>query len=148
MTPPTSLHLSPQTEAVLRLAFDEGVRAAVEPCGYLLGRDGPAGRLLVVRAEPGRNVHPAPAAAFRLAPEEHLAVRRVARAEDLRVVGCWHGHLEGPARPSRADADGLGPLGPFVALIIGREGAARPRLRAWWRDRDAAAWRELPLLAD
>lgn len=137
------LHLDPLVAASLRLAWAEGVEARAEPCGYLLGIEAEDGvRVTHVRA--GVNGHPQPERGFLLGPTEQLAVRREARAVGERVVGLWHGHLVGSAHPSRADTEGLGPLGPTLMLIAGREGLEPPRLRAWrWA---GEAWSELALV--
>ena len=141
--PPPSLHLAPALAAEIRLAWVEGAAAGREPCGYLLGEDLGRDGLHVHAVRSGRNVHPQPERAFALAPEEHLAVRREARTAGWRVLGCWHGHLVGEARPSRADAEGLGPLGPHLALIAGQAPEDPPELRAWHLD--AGAWTEIAL---
>lgn len=149
--PERPLILPAAVQAALRVAWEAGVAEVREPCGYLVGTLR-ADELWVERAPAGANVHPAPARAFALAPLEHLAARRAARADGLRVIGCWHGHLRGDARPSRADLAGLGPLGPALMLILGREpGREPPVLRAWRRDAQAAPGaglpvREVPLL--
>ena len=126
----------------LEAAWREGRRTGVEPCGYLLGT-AEDGVLHVAEVRAGRNVHPRPATAFALAPGEHLAVRREARAAGLRVLGCWHGHLQGAPRPSRADAAGLGPLGPHLALLVGHGPSGAAEVRAWLRADEA--WVELAI---
>ena len=140
-----SLRLPAVLAAALRVAWLDGVAEQREPCGYLIGGVAPDGSLEIVRAPTGVNVDPEPARAFRLAPEEHLAMRREARQVGARVLGLWHGHLVGDARPSRADADGLGPLGPQVALILGADADDPPRLAAWRRVEGASGWEELPV---
>ena len=130
--PERPLHIPAAVVAALRLAWEEGRQAGREPCGYLVGEEGGEGTV-VHDAPSGANVHPEPARAFALDPMEHLGVRRLARARGLRVLGCWHGHLRGTPRPSRADLEGLGPLGPGLMLIAGPGGDDPPRLRAWRR---------------
>lgn len=119
-----TLRLAPAVRAALESAWREVGEA--EPCGYLLGRGDAATRFLR-----GRNVHPRPAFAFRLAPEEQLAVRRAARVEGLEVLAVWHGHRIGAARPSRADREGHGRLAPPWMVIAGRGPDGAVSVRAY-----------------
>ena len=142
--PPHPLRLAPAVAAAIRAACETA--GGAEPCGYLVGRADDRGVLRVEAAWPGRNVHPAPRMAFLLDPDEQLEARRRARVAGLRLLGFWHGHLEGPATPSRADEAGLDALAPGLMLIAGREGPDPPVLRAFVRR--ASDWTVLPLQVD
>lgn len=78
-------------------------RAAMprEACGLLIGRrvDGLA---VVERTIEARNVAEGDER-FEVDPLDHLAAQREARATGLEVIGAWHSHPEGPARPSQSD---------------------------------------------
>lgn len=73
-----------------------------ESCGVLLGRvEGGLRRVtLAVRC---RNDDPAPARRYALDPLEILAAVKLARRRGEEVVGFYHSHPGGPARPSAAD---------------------------------------------
>ena len=97
-----------------------GALCANEPCALLLGRRDAAG-LSVLEVRPAQNVHPLPEEAFLAAPDDAVRAEREARERGLCVVGAWHGHPRGPARLSRADAEGLS----LAALAPGRDGVPR-----------------------
>lgn len=127
--------------AFLRRAWRRALARGAEPCGYLLAPAAQPGRICA--AWPGQNRHDAPARAFLLDPEEQMEVVRRARGEGLRVVGIWHGHLEGPPRPSAADTSGHGVLAPPLMLIVGRESSDEPRMRLWRRGGEASEFTEV-----
>lgn len=118
-----------------------------EPCGLLLGwREGDAAR--IARAIEASNVHPSPVAAFEIAADEHARIAREARSDGLEVVGFWHGHLTGPPRPGRRDAEGLAAAedlaqGSLLLAIAGR-GAGRTVVVRTWRRRHRRL-HEIPL---
>ena len=117
-------------------------QAPKECCGLLVGKD-----RRVDLALPMTNVDPRPRAGFRIDPAEHLAVRRVLRrlVPSLEIVGVYHSHPEGRARPSARDiaeshypdwlyviVDGSGRA--FGVFQI-RQGAARRVSARWLRPR-------------
>lgn len=69
-----------------------------ECCGLLLGRDG-----RILEAVRARNLADEPATRFLIAPEDHFAARRAARAGGLEVVGFYHSHPRSEAEPSSLD---------------------------------------------
>jgi proteasome lid subunit RPN8/RPN11 len=73
-----------------------------ESCGVLLGRAA-GGDREVTRALPCRNAHPEPEHRYQLDPAELLAAVRSARAGGEEVVGFYHSHPHGPARPTATD---------------------------------------------
>lgn len=77
-----------------------------EICGVLGGEydPGPGGRSHVHSQYPTTNVADSPHTRYRIDPEEQLAVfeRLEDRGED--IVGFYHSHPRGPARPSETDA--------------------------------------------
>jgi proteasome lid subunit RPN8/RPN11 len=71
-----------------------------ECCGLLVGR---AGRVLF--AKPTRNVDARPDARYEVDARQHLDLQRALRdtVPSLDVIGVYHSHPEGPARPSATD---------------------------------------------
>jgi proteasome lid subunit RPN8/RPN11 len=93
-----------------------------EACGILLGRES-----RIERAQPARNVHPKPQTHFEIDPQALIDAHRAARAGGPQVVGYYHSHPTGPARPSdidRLQATGDGRLW----AIIGESSVT------FWRD--------------
>ncbi len=71
-----------------------------ECCGLLVGE----GRRVDI-AVPLSNIDPKPRTGFRIDPAEHIAVRRILRrvTPGRDIVGVYHSHPAGPARPSPRD---------------------------------------------
>ncbi|MBW6529199.1 M67 family metallopeptidase [Sphingomonas citri] len=99
---------------------DELVAAAAgsadEVCGLLLGRGE-----RVERAPPCRNVAATPAVRFELDPAALLAAHRAARAGGPAVLGHYHSHPSGDARPSPRDAADAVPDGSLWLIVAGGE---------------------------
>jgi proteasome lid subunit RPN8/RPN11 len=87
---------------ILQDAFDRIVAHAVEEkpnecCGLLIGSAD-----LVHDAVRARNVRRSPTK-FEVAPADHFAALRKARAAGLEVIGAYHSHPNGPSGPSETD---------------------------------------------
>jgi len=111
----------------LRLALvNQAVRESPrECCGLLLGS---GNRIQFAVPAPNRA---AGRTRFRLDPRLHLDVQRTVRrfTPPLDIVGAYHSHPAGPARPSERDvAEAHYPN--WVHLIVGL-GAPRPRVSAF-----------------
>ena len=101
-------------EAILRHAERANPR---ECCGVLVGREGE-----ILEAVEARNLADDPNRYF-LDPEDHIVIRRRARAAGLAVVGFYHSHPHSAARPSETDrAEATYP--DHLYLIVG-EGEVR-----------------------
>ena len=88
-----------------------------ECCGVLVGREGE-----ILKAVEARNLADDPNRYF-LDPEDHIVIRRRARAAGLAVVGFYHSHPHSAARPSETDrAEAAYP--DHLYLIVG-EGEVR-----------------------
>ena len=74
-----------------------------EACGLLVGRWSAAGHCRVRRAVPSANLSPDPSVAFEIDPALRLDLQRRLRGGSQRVVGLYHSHPDGPARPSARD---------------------------------------------
>ena len=89
-----------------------------ECCGFLLGR-GAEIRFASAMA----NVAPRPAHAYRIDSREHIALRRVLRTVEpaLEIVGVYHSHPSGSARPSAQDVHEAH-YPDWIHLIVGFSG--------------------------
>lgn len=98
-----------------QLAKDAAPR---ECCGLLLGtRDGEIFHISDIH--PARNLA-AQADRFDIAPRDHFAAQRSARASGVMVIGCYHSHPGGTAQPSATDLAGAGQE-EFLWLIANGE---------------------------
>ncbi len=82
-----------QMETAARSAFPR------EACGILLGE----GERITDFRE-AQNVHPTPETHFEIDPQTLIDAHRCARAGGAQVIGYFHSHPVGPARPSATDA--------------------------------------------
>lgn len=98
-------------------------RAALpgECCGLLLGERNGAG-FAACALHPAHNLSATPDR-FEIAAEDHFAAQRRARSGHMKVIGCYHSHPDGAARPSQADLAGAGEQ-DFVWLIAGQDAMA------------------------
>lgn len=95
--------------------------APFEACGLLLGH-----ALHVRRAVPTANLARS-TTRYEVSPEEHFAAIRLARADDMFVIGAYHSHPNTGAEPSPTDRDAA--FADFIFLIAAP--LATPSLRAW-----------------
>jgi len=81
----------------------QAARAAApeECCGLLVGTLDPAPRVL--RLVPAANVHPEPRLFFEIDPKTHVDTLRALRQSGEVLIGHYHSHPAGPARPSPRD---------------------------------------------
>ena len=101
--------------------------APSESCGVLIGRgpDG-SGEAVVERVTWARNLRARSSRdSYELDPEGLLAAECAARARGQRVLGVWHSHPAGEARPSETDRAGAWEGWSYV--IVGGAG----RVRSW-----------------
>jgi proteasome lid subunit RPN8/RPN11 len=90
------LTLSPAAHAAILAAAQEA--HPNEACGLLLGT-----ARHIHTALPAANVHPDPARHFEIDPAALIAAHRAARAGGPQVIGYFHSHPNGLARPSATD---------------------------------------------
>jgi proteasome lid subunit RPN8/RPN11 len=112
-----------------------------ECCGLLLGdAGGPSGAITVHRAEPTRNLAPAPTR-YDIDPADHFRILRQARAASLAVIGAYHSHPTSAPVPSPTDlAEGW----PNFLYLIATLCPLDPAIRAYLFD--GPSYRELRLL--
>ena len=94
-----------------------------ECCGLIAGR----WREEIAEAlklHPARNIA-ASNDRFEIHPEDHFAAFRAARRDGHTLIGCYHSHPNGVARPSATDQAGAGEDG-FLWLIAALTAAEGP----------------------
>jgi proteasome lid subunit RPN8/RPN11 len=129
-----------------RGAYDRVVSHAesggeAEVCGVLAGTRGTDGEPSVVTdARETENVAETPRTRYRIDPEEQLATIEAIEAEGLDVVGFYHSHPAGPARPSETDA-ARATWSDYSYVICALDG--HPFVGSWrWRGDDEGFERE------
>jgi proteasome lid subunit RPN8/RPN11 len=94
--------------ADLQARIEDETRGAFprECCGLIEGtrQDGEAHAIAL---HPARNIATL-ADRFEIAPEDHFAALKTARANGRDLIGCYHSHPNGKAAPSAADLAGAG----------------------------------------
>ena len=94
---------------------------AREICGLLLGHDGAVDAIVEAT-----NVAANPARTFEIDPRVQIDAVRAARAGGLPVMGCYHSHPGGVARPSAHDLD-MARLGSVWLIVAGADVTAWKR---------------------
>ncbi len=87
-----------------------------EACGILLGRG-----TVIHTALPAANVHADPACHFEIDPAALVAGHKAARAGGPQVLGYYHSHPNGLARPSTTDRASASGDGRVWAIAAGGE---------------------------
>jgi proteasome lid subunit RPN8/RPN11 len=92
-----------------------------ECCGLLEGeRDGDC--VTVTMLHPARNLS-GDADRFEIDPADHIRAQKAAHSQGRAIVGCYHSHPGGVARPSARDAQGAA-QDDFVWLIAAQDEVA------------------------
>jgi len=114
--------LAAEIEAEARAAFPR------ECCGLIEGVwEGEKARGLALHPAPHGNEH-----RFAIAPELHFAAQKKARTAGHRLIGCYHSHPGGLARPSGEDRKGAGEEN-FLWLIVALRSPDAPVALTAWR---------------
>jgi proteasome lid subunit RPN8/RPN11 len=113
------------TELLAQITAEAARSPDVEVCGLLLGTTG-----MVEVIEPCTNVAADPARRFEIEPVRLLGAHRRARAGGPAVVGHYHSHPTGTARPSPRDAADAAADGSLWLIVGGGE------VTAWRAVRD------------
>ncbi|MDB5734669.1 MAG: peptidase [Alphaproteobacteria bacterium] len=108
--------LAPPLRSQVQQLADEA--APRECCGLLVGAR-EEGVLRVTSLYPARNLA-VETDRFEIAPQDHFAAQRSARANGFAVIGCYHSHPGGAAQPSATDLAGAVQDG-FLWLIANGE---------------------------
>jgi desampylase len=104
---------------VARIRQEAAEAAPRECCGLLEGLCEDASRLTVTALHPARNLAAEPDK-FEIDPRDHIAAAKVARGRGRAIIGCYHSHPGGAARPSAADLAGAAEDN-FLWLIVAEE---------------------------
>ena len=93
--------------AAVRTAICERAREGrpTEICGVLGGSYEPEGTSRVHSQYPAANVAETPRTRYEIDPERQLAIFDRLEARGDEIVGFYHSHPRGPARPSETDAE-------------------------------------------
>lgn len=108
--------------------------APEECCGLLLGRDA------IEEARPAANFAADRRRCFEIDPQALVDAHRAARAGGPGVIGYYHSHPGGPARPSETDR-AMAQRDGKVWAIVGEEDVA------FWRD-DEGGFAPLPYVEE
>lgn len=119
-------------EALHRMIAEARAAYPDECCGLLVGRRD-ATALRVARVEPSPNVAPPPRHdRFEIDTGLLLRLQRECRARGEAVIGLYHSHPDGAARPSAEDrARAWQPEQVWFILAVTQAGAVETG--AWWR---------------
>jgi proteasome lid subunit RPN8/RPN11 len=103
-----------------------------ECCGFLVGHAGSVVAAVACANVARGTTH------YRIAPREHIDLRRVLRdfRPPLTIVGVYHSHPAGPARPSATDL-AEAHYRQWIQVIVGLTGA-RAQVRAYMFSREHA----------
>lgn len=104
-----------------------------EVCGALVGNS-----LAILDAWPLENHSPTSKVNFLIPATEVLRVEKEARAGGLHVIGFYHSHPRGSAKPSPSDLEQAVP--GYIYLIV-----AGPDVRAWQLREDRVAFTEVEI---
>jgi proteasome lid subunit RPN8/RPN11 len=126
-------------EAAARAAYPE------ECCGLLIGFRESDGRVRVTQVAESKNIAPPPRRdRFEVDPAVRFATMRRLRGSREEIVGHYHSHPDGPARPSAHDAAQA--YEPELAwLIVAVAGDRSTETTAWLYDPAIAMFRSLTL---
>lgn len=102
------------SSALRRILKDAAASPDREVCGLLLG-DGRT----IDAAMPTANVAANPADSFEIDPAIHFAALRAARRHGPSVMGNFHSHPAGPARPSSRDQAAALDPGQLWLIVAG-----------------------------
>lgn len=101
-----------------------------EACGFLVGRLSAEGDRLVSEVVSCQNTSSMPVQRFELDSELHLKLQRDAREKGLEILGCYHSHPKGPARPSLEDLS-RAVMPEWVWVVLGEVDGRPLGLRAF-----------------
>ncbi|EZP51501.1 M67 family metallopeptidase [Sphingomonas sp. RIT328] len=102
------------SDLIDRIRCEAAACPDAEVCGLLFGDDA-----AITAIRPCRNVAADPARWFEIDPAALLAAHRAARGGGPRLIGHYHSHPSGIARPSPRDAASAPPDGALWLIVAG-----------------------------
>lgn len=99
-----------------RILREAGKAHPREACGILLGEGDRISDCVATC-----NVHPAPATHFEIDPQALIDAHRAARKGGPQVIGYYHSHPEGDARPSKTDRAMSSGDGRIWVIVAGQK---------------------------
>ena len=123
---PVAVRLAPEH---LRAVAGFAEAAYPEECCGLLSGSEDAGVVAVAGVHGSANLAEEPARRFEVDPALRLRLQRTLRASGRRVVGIYHSHPDGPARPSPRDLEAAWEP-ELVWLVVGVRGGRAVRSTA------------------
>ena len=93
-----------------------------EGCGFLLGSDGPTGRVIRQAIEVDNAAGEDQLRRFLMSPMDFLKAERIAAKEGLDILGIFHSHPDHRAIPSVHDLQGALPHLSYVILAVDGSG--------------------------
>jgi len=99
-----------------------------EGCGLIVGRRsrGPGGlRWQARRIVPGINMAAHPGVRFEIDPRLQIRLQRQLRGTEEAVIGVYHSHPDGPAKPSDADLAMANDPGLLWLVVATGDGVSR-----------------------
>jgi len=127
------------------IADDAEAAYPLEACGLLVGRLLPGDHRVVARVEPAQNVAAEPKKIFEIDPGLRIGLERELRGQALSVIGHYHSHPDGPARPSARDlAMALEPDLAWLIVAVAKGQASH--MRAYLPRLDRHDFRALPIV--
>lgn len=99
-----------------QLGAEARAAAPRECCGILLGQGAE-----VTAIQPAANAHPQPETYFEIDPQALVDAHRAARNGGPQVIGYYHSHPNGEARPSATDQASASGDGRIWVIVAGDE---------------------------
>ena len=118
-------------------AIERAAEAAYpeEACGLLVGRSAPGGGYLVSAVEASANVaEPPRTRRFEVDPKLRLRLERELRESPDSVIGVYHSHPDGSAKPSETDISMI--FEPAMVWLITAVADGRAGATTGWRPTD------------
>ena len=118
-----------------------------ECCGFLLGKTDRDTKT-VIKSKPVVNSRERENRYNRyyIPPEEYMRIERLARDEDLEVIGFYHSHPDAEARPSQYDLDHSWPFYSYVIVSVQKQKAKK--MNSWRLKEDRSAFDKEDIIED
>lgn len=98
------MHLEIQDRDLRKLKDHAAACWPEEACALLVGLEHQDGRRVISRVELARNIAEDPLRYFEVDPACRIRLEKELRQKDERILGLFHSHPDGVARPSDTDA--------------------------------------------